>query len=136
MSATVKPRRPRRTAEPAISHVHADVTDVDAACEWFDRVLRIKPKYRDSNMASFAFGACVLIVDRADCDARITIGLRSTSCDDDYRLAIAAGAVSHKAPENAPWGRVRAAYIRGPGRIMVEFEQTLDVGDSTSTERS
>jgi uncharacterized glyoxalase superfamily protein PhnB len=66
----------------------------------------------------------ILILDAAAEDTPATLGFESDDCDRDYRAVIGRGAVSLEAPANQPWG-VRAAYLRGPGRLKFEIEGPL-----------
>jgi uncharacterized glyoxalase superfamily protein PhnB len=75
-------------------------------------------------MATLQFGAFILILDAAAEDSSATIGFESDDCDRDYRAVIQRGAVDLEAPANQPWG-VRAAYLRGPGRLKFEIEGPL-----------
>jgi predicted enzyme related to lactoylglutathione lyase len=107
-------------------HLHIPVRDLSAALEWLARVWDIKPGFEDpaGGMAVASVHGVSLILDRADEDATVTIGFNSENCDEDYRQATERAAETLEPPTDRPWG-VRAAYIRGPGRITFEIEQAL-----------
>jgi uncharacterized glyoxalase superfamily protein PhnB len=75
-------------------------------------------------MAFVPFGAFTLFFDRSDKDSRATLGFESADCDADYNAAVERGAESLEAPVNRAWG-TRSAYLRGPGAITFEIEQSL-----------
>jgi uncharacterized glyoxalase superfamily protein PhnB len=108
--------------DASLNHVHAKVRDLGAAVSWFEAKLGLKPDYRDDRLASFSWGAFSLLLDAADADSIVTLGFQSRDCDGDFRAVVAKGAVALEPPADRPWG-ARAAYVRGPGAITVEFEQ-------------
>jgi len=59
-----------------------------------------------------------------DEDAVAIIEFASDDCDRDYRQASDRGAETMESPQDCAWG-VRAAYLRGPGRITFEIEEDL-----------
>jgi hypothetical protein len=106
------------------SHMHLNVTDLDAAVAWFERIGRLPAGFRNDRMASIAVGDTTLILDRNATDSEATVAFASTACDSDYAALVGRGAEPLAAPEDLSWG-VRAAYVRGPGRITIELEQPL-----------
>jgi hypothetical protein len=115
---------PSQEISMKFGHLHIPVRDLPAALEWLARVWDVKPGFEDRGMAVVSVYGASLILDRADEDATVTIGFSSDNCDEDYRQATERAAETLEAPTNRPWG-VRAAYIRGPGRITFEIEQAL-----------
>ena len=107
-----------------INHFHVFVRDLPAATEWFQRVCEAKLGYHDDGMSSLSLGGVQLLIDKADADARSTIGFSTEDCDADFKAVTARGATANEPPSDRPWG-VRAAYLRGPGAITVELEQML-----------
>ena len=107
-----------------ISHVHAQVKDLEAAIGWLERVWDIRPTFQNGQMASMPFGALTVIFDAAPADTPLTVGLDSKNCDADFHHATSRGAVALETPADRPWG-VRAAYVQGPGAVKFEFEQML-----------
>jgi catechol 2,3-dioxygenase-like lactoylglutathione lyase family enzyme len=107
-------------------HVHVHVRDLPGALDWLARVWDIAPTFQDpgGGMAVVSVHEASLILDTAAEDSAITIGFTSDSCDRDYRAAAERGAETLEEPTDRPWG-VRAAYIRGPGKITFEIEQAL-----------
>jgi catechol 2,3-dioxygenase-like lactoylglutathione lyase family enzyme len=107
-------------------HLHIPVRDLPAALEWLARVWDVKPGFEDpaGGMAVVSVHGASLILDRADEDGTVTIGFTSDDCDEDHSRAAQRGAETLESPTNRPWG-VRAAYLRGPGRITFEIEQPL-----------
>jgi catechol 2,3-dioxygenase-like lactoylglutathione lyase family enzyme len=105
-----------------VSHVHCSVKNLNAAIEWFSNVWRIAPGYANDRMAMFGFGELSLILDLSAIDTEATIGFHSDDCDADYRTALEHGASSIQAPTDYAWG-ARAAYLKGPAGLTLEFEQ-------------
>jgi catechol 2,3-dioxygenase-like lactoylglutathione lyase family enzyme len=106
------------------NHLHVPVRDLPGALAWLAKVWDIRPSFEETGMAVVSLHGASIILDAADEDGRATIGFASDDCDADYRLASDGGAEALEPPEDRPWG-VRAAYLRGPGRITFEIEQEL-----------
>lgn len=107
------------------NHLHVAVSDLPGALDWLAKVWDVRPTFEDGGgMAVLSLHGASLILDAADEDGAMTIGFNSDNCDEDYRLASERGAEMLEAPEDRAWG-VRAAYLRGPGRITFEIEQEL-----------
>ncbi|MGH2368102.1 MAG: VOC family protein [Chloroflexota bacterium] len=106
------------------NHLHAAVRDLPGALDWLSRVWDVRPGFENEGMAVLSLHGASLILDVADEDGTVTIGFGSDDCDEDYRLASQQGAETLEAPQDRAWG-VRAAYLRGPGRITFEIEQDL-----------
>ena len=109
---------------PRVSHVHYGMRDLAAAVRWFQDVLLATPAVNNERMAWFRFEDFGVILDAATVDSPATLGFDSRDCDADYQAVISRGAESIEAPANRPWGS-RAAYVRGPGSLIVEIEQRL-----------
>jgi catechol 2,3-dioxygenase-like lactoylglutathione lyase family enzyme len=109
-----------------INHFHVYVRDLPAATEWFERVCEAKLGYHDEHMASLSLGGVQLLIDKSDADSRSTIGFATENCDAEFAATIGRGAIATERPSDRPWG-VRAAYLRGPGEIVVELEQMLQM---------
>ena len=107
-----------------LNHFHVYVSDLSGAIEWMDHIWQKKPGYKDNQMASFSFDSVTMILDTFDQDIPCTIGFASENCDHDYQQVIKRGAISIEEPKNKEWG-VRAAYIKGPGKLTFEIEQNL-----------
>jgi catechol 2,3-dioxygenase-like lactoylglutathione lyase family enzyme len=105
-------------------HLHVPVRDLAGALDWLKKVWDASPTFANGSMAVLALHGASLILDAADEDGVTTIGFASDNCDEDHRLASEGGAETIEAPEDRAWG-VRAAYLRGPGRITFEIEQDL-----------
>ena len=105
-------------------HLHVAVRDLPGALDWLKEVWDASPTFENGRMAVLSLHGASLILDAADEDGTATIGFASDNCDRDYRLASERGAETLEAPEDRAWG-VRAAYLRGPGRITFEIEQEL-----------
>ena len=105
-------------------HLHVAVRDLPGALDWLKKVWDASPTFENGGMAVLSLHGASLILDAADEDGTATIGFASDDCDTDYRLASERGAETLEAPEDRAWG-VRAAYLRGPGRITFEIEQEL-----------
>jgi predicted enzyme related to lactoylglutathione lyase len=107
-----------------LNHIHVYVQDLSPAIEWFQRICDARLTYRGEEMASLTVGPLQMLLDIADEDARITIGFATKDCDADFAAVVAKGAAVIEPPTDRPWG-VRAAYLRGPGKVTVELEQML-----------
>jgi len=107
-----------------MSHVHCRVQDLQAAANWFEKVLQVGRVFNNERMVWLSFGELGVILDAASDDSVITIGFDSQDCDADFRLLASRGAETIEAPQDRPWG-ARSAYLRGPGRLTVEIEQVL-----------
>jgi len=105
-------------------HLHLAVRDLPGGLNWLAKVWNASPSFENGEMAVISLHGASLILDAADEDGTATIGFASDDCDRDYRLASERGAETLEAPEDRAWG-VRAAYLRGPGRITFEIEQEL-----------
>lgn len=106
------------------NHFHVSVRNLGEALGWLETVWRLTPVHRGRTFAVLPFGDVLLVLDEAEIDSEVTLGFSSTNCDRDYRDVLSRGAVSLEEPADRPWG-VRAAYIKGPGKLTVEIEQTL-----------
>ena len=107
-----------------LNHIHVTLRDLGGAIEWLNRVWQLKPDFQNERLATFSFGAFILILDRGDTDSRATIGFESDDCDRDFHTVIERGAVAIEPPTNKPWG-ARSAYLQGPGGLILEIEQPL-----------
>ena len=105
-----------------LNHVHARVRDLAKAVSWFESIFGVAPNYRDDRLASFSWGSLSLLLDASDVDSVMTLGFESSDCDKDFKDVVAKGAIAIESPADRPWG-ARAAYVRGPGAMTVEFEQ-------------
>jgi catechol 2,3-dioxygenase-like lactoylglutathione lyase family enzyme len=105
-------------------HLHVEVRDLQAALDWLAKVWDVTPTFTNDGMAVVSLHGLSLVLDVADEDGTATIGFASDNCDKDYELASEQGADTLEAPANRAWG-VRAAYLRGPGRLTFEIEQEL-----------
>ncbi len=107
------------------SHLHVSVRDLPSAIRWFADVARLKATYENGRMASFSLGGDFgLILDAAAADSTATLAWETADCDADFARFVARGAGVEAAPEDLAWG-VRAAYLRGPGGLVIELEQPL-----------
>jgi catechol 2,3-dioxygenase-like lactoylglutathione lyase family enzyme len=107
-----------------LNHIHLQVRDLNAAVTWFDKILQVKPGFRNERMATFSFNALTLIFDAAKDDVSATVGFESDDCDRDFQTVVERGAVALDPPTNKDWG-VRAAYFKGPGELRFEIEGPL-----------
>jgi catechol 2,3-dioxygenase-like lactoylglutathione lyase family enzyme len=107
------------------NHLHVPVRDLPGALDWLAKVWDVRPTFQDGGgMAVVSVHGASLILDEAQEDGATTIGFASDDCDGDHRSAAQRGAETLEAPQDRAWG-VRAAYLRGPGRITFEIEQEL-----------
>jgi predicted enzyme related to lactoylglutathione lyase len=111
------------------NHFHVTVRSLNDALAWFARVLEVHPNFGRRGMAVLPFGPILLILDEGDQETITTIGYDTADCDADFRAVTGRGAVVIEKPEDRPWG-VRAAYLQGPGRVVVELEQQLPAAGS------
>ena len=91
---------------------------------WLARVWKSKPVYLDKDMAVVPFGPVTVIFDRARRDSTATLAYSSRNCDADYRIALKRGARPIEPPKDRVYG-IRSAYLKGPGALTFEIEQTL-----------
>jgi uncharacterized glyoxalase superfamily protein PhnB len=105
-----------------ISHVHFCVRDLTAAVRWFNDIFQKQPSFSNDRIATLVFGDFTVILDASRQDSCATLGFNSSDCDLDYRSLLERGAVSVAAPQDQPWG-ARSAYVKGPGALIIEFEQ-------------
>jgi hypothetical protein len=107
-----------------LNHVHISVCDLEAAIQWIREVWLAEPTFTSGRMAVVPFGPFTVILDRSDRDSLATLGFLSADCDADYNNVVRRGAVPLEPPTNRDWG-ARAAYLRGPGAITFEIEETM-----------
>jgi catechol 2,3-dioxygenase-like lactoylglutathione lyase family enzyme len=107
-----------------LNHFHVYVKDLAPAVEWFQRVCAARLTYRGDNMASLTLGPVQVLLDAADEDARVTVGFATDDCDKEFAEVASKGVEVIQPPTDRPWG-VRAAYVRGPGAVTIELEQSL-----------
>ena len=105
-------------------HFHVKVRDLGGALQWLATIWDVRPAFEDGGMAVISLAGASFILDAAAEDGPVTIGFASDDCDEDYRLASERSAETLEPPQDRAWG-VRAAYLRGPGRITFEIEQDL-----------
>ena len=108
-----------------IVHIHVYVADRPGAVEWLQTVWDSRPEAEDHEMSLFVFGDTRLVMNDSELDVLSTVAFSSADCDEDFARVVAAGAVPIHEPENKPWG-VRTAFVQGPGRLIFEFEQSLE----------
>jgi len=104
-----------------LNHIHLQVRDLNAAIDWFGKILEVDAGFRNQRMATFSIGAWTLILDAADSDSPATVGFESDDCDGDFRVVVERGAKTLAPPTNKEWG-VRTAYFEGPGALKFEIE--------------
>jgi predicted enzyme related to lactoylglutathione lyase len=107
-----------------ISHMHCHVTDLAAAIRWFRDCCTVEPTFSDARMAVLPFGGLDVILNAAAADSVATLAFRTTDCDGDCAAMMARGASVLEAPEDRPFG-ARVAYLKGPGGLTIELEQTI-----------
>jgi predicted enzyme related to lactoylglutathione lyase len=106
------------------NHFHVFVRDLAGTLAWFDRVWAAQPTYRGEEMAVLQFGPILLVLDQDEEETVTTIGYASADCDADFRTLVGRGAEVVEEPADRSWG-VRVAYLKGPGRMTLELEQSL-----------
>jgi uncharacterized glyoxalase superfamily protein PhnB len=115
------------------NHLHIAVRDLPGTLHWPAKVWDVQPTFENGGgMAALSLHGVSLILDVSDEDGVATIGFASDDCDEDYRRAAERGAETLEKPVDRPWG-VRAAYLRGPGRITFEIEQEIPTGPTPPT---
>jgi catechol 2,3-dioxygenase-like lactoylglutathione lyase family enzyme len=105
-------------------HIHIRVADINEIVHWFETFLELRPNYRDNTMAMYPFGEMAILFDKSDRAMPVTIGFSSDDCDADFRRLVELGAVALNEPADQAYG-VRSAYLKGPGDLTIEIEQTL-----------
>jgi predicted enzyme related to lactoylglutathione lyase len=116
------------------NHFHVFVRDLAGTLTWFDRVWNTQPTYRGEEMAVLEFGSVLLVLDQDDDETFTTIGYASADCDADFRTVVDRGAEVVEEPADRSWG-VRVAYLKGPGRMILELEQELPKGRTAAGDR-
>ena len=106
------------------NHFHVFVRDLAETLAWFDRVWATQPTYHGDEMAVLQFGPILLVLDQDDEETYTTIGYASADFDADFRTLVGRGAEVVEEPADRSWG-VRVAYLKGPGRMTLELEQSL-----------
>lgn len=107
-----------------LNHIHFWVCDLKSALEWLQQVWQVQPTFWNDRMAVFPFGSFTVILDVSEKDSPATLGFESADCDADYNAVVQRGAISLEPPSNRPWG-ARSAYLKGPGALKFEIEQSL-----------
>ena len=107
-----------------LNHVHLNVRDLTAAKEWLEKIWNVEPTYSDEKIATFHFNSFSLILDTDTEDSVATVGFKSNDCDAAYADVIARGAIALEPPANKSYG-LRAAYVKGPGKLKFEIEGPL-----------
>jgi len=126
LSADVSVSQQAETGAEAleVGHIHFAVTDLPSALVWFEKVVQLKPVFRNERMAIMPVKPIGIILDKSDNDGVATLGFQSKDVDRDYQRLVGRGAVSLEAPNDKPYG-VRGAYIKGPGSLTIELEGPL-----------
>lgn len=110
-------------------HVHVEVSDLEGTIAFFAKVLSMAPVYKNQTMATFSFGGTSIIVDKGTENTKMTIAFNSSDCDGDFARLVGAGAIAINEPTTQPWGPIRSAYLRGPGNLTIELEQSMSKPD-------
>ncbi|MCI0339631.1 MAG: VOC family protein [Planctomycetales bacterium] len=106
------------------NHVHLWVKDLRGALRWLAKVWGVRPLFAIPHLAVVPYAPGVVLLLEKGSDVRGTIGYASRDCDRDFKRVVARGAKVVEPPEDRPWG-VRAAYLKGPGKLVFEIEQEL-----------
>lgn len=107
-----------------LSHFHVGVLDLDSAIRQMEEVWSMRPRFQNKGMAVYAVGETTLVLDLSDEETAITLAFESADCDLDYDRVVSKGAITMERPADQPWG-VRTAYLKGPGKVTFEIEQTI-----------
>ncbi len=122
------------TSNVKFNHVHARVRDLGAAVSWFENILGLTLTHRHDRLAVFSSGSFLLLLDASEIDSEMTLGFESRNCDADFNAVVGRGATAIRSPADLPWG-ARAAYVRGPGALTIEFEQLMTDRSAGETDR-
>ncbi len=106
------------------NHVHLWVKDLRGALRWLAEVWGVRPVFSNPHLAVIPYAPGVVLLLERGPDVRGTVGFGSRDCDRDFKRVVARGAKVLEPPSDRPWG-VRAAYLKGPGRLTFEIEQPL-----------
>ena len=101
--------------------IQGDVHDPGEAARWFAGILKVHPHIDDDGVR-VALGGFHVALCASSTETVGTLGLNGRDCDADYAEVVQRGAEPISPPAGRPWG-VRAAYVKGPGALVVEFEQ-------------
>ena len=107
------------------NHVHFKVKNLNAALDWLEGIWETKPVFQNPRMAVIPFGDLTYVLDADEEDSPATIAFQTENCDEEFANVVRRGAQVIAKPEDQSWG-VRAAYLKGPGRLTFEIEQRID----------
>jgi len=99
-----------------LNHVHFQVRELEAAVDWFGRILEVQPGFRNERIATFSMGAMTIIIDAANADAPGTLGFESDDCDADFEAVLDRGAVAPRGSREQGMGRANR-LLQGSGRL-------------------
>jgi catechol 2,3-dioxygenase-like lactoylglutathione lyase family enzyme len=105
------------------SHVHFTVRDLPTSVRWFESVLAMPAAFQNERMAMIPIGDFSIILDAAETESRATLAFDSDDCERDFQALRGRGAQAISPPARTPWG-VISAYLKGPGELTIEVEQT------------
>jgi catechol 2,3-dioxygenase-like lactoylglutathione lyase family enzyme len=105
-----------------VSHIHLGVRDPETAAAWFEKVMELKVARPYPGAVRFSLGTIGVFLETRDQDSPATLGFPTDNCDADHKQLVDRGAVSTEACNDKPYG-VRAAYLQGPGGLIIELEQ-------------
>jgi hypothetical protein len=103
--------------------IQGDVHDPAAAARWFAGILKVQPHIDDDGVR-VELGGFHVALRGSSTETVSTLGLNGRDCDADYAEVVQRGAEPISPPAGRPWG-IRAAYVKGPGALVVEFAWLL-----------
>jgi hypothetical protein len=106
------------------SHIHLGINDLTSAVRWLEEVCAVKSDLRIPGKALIPFGGILLVLDSAQGEVAATVAFVVDDCNKKYDELVARGAETLSPPRDFPWG-VRTAFVRGPGALTIEIEQSL-----------
>lgn len=106
------------------SHIHLMFRDYQNACAVFRKIFRQKPSFSNERMSVYKIGVLELIIDSSRNDSSAILGFEVKNCRREYARLKRMGLVPIEPPSEKPWG-VRNAYLKGPGKVIVEVEEMI-----------
>lgn len=105
-----------------LSHFHIGVTDLSHTTAWFKDILGLTPSFQSDDMIVVSFDGIDIAIHQGNEDTALTIAVKCADCFQSYNDALARGAKGRTPPKDK--GEAIGADVFGPGKIILEFEQT------------
>lgn len=107
-----------------LSHLHIGLKDLNAAVVWFRQIFDLSPVEHIPGMAVYRFDDVDIVIHEGAEDIAMTIALKCTDCKKSYADALLKGAQARTPPRDK--GGTIGADVFGPGRLVIEFDETYE----------